>query len=98
MSGVDARAELTLDEGSGLSPEVVSNGSRSVLFKFATSDGEVQAGAALGVDGPPLSSGQTGTVTLRFWADEAAPYVVPGAEFVAWHGRDIGRGRILRVP
>jgi hypothetical protein len=87
-----------LDEGSGLSPEVVSNGSRSVLFKFAADDGEVEAGAAWEIDGPALSPGETRTVTLRFWADEAAPYVVPGAESLAWHGRDIGRGRILSVP
>lgn len=55
MSGVVARAEFALDEGSGLSSEVVSDGSRSVLFKFATNDGEVQAGAALRIDGPALS-------------------------------------------
>jgi|HubBroStandDraft_1064217.scaffolds.fasta_scaffold68784_3 hypothetical protein len=97
MSGVVARAELSLDAGTGLSPAVVSDGSRSVLFKFATSDGEVQAGAAIEIDGSPLEPGQSGTVTLRFWADAATPFVVPGAEFVAWHSRDIGRGRILSL-
>jgi len=31
-------------------------------------------------------------VIIRFWADEAAIYAVPGAAFTLWYGRPVGIG------
>jgi hypothetical protein len=37
------------------------------------------------------------SVIVRFWADEAAVYAIPGAAFTLWYGRDIGTGVVTRI-
>jgi hypothetical protein len=36
-------------------------------------------------------------VVIRFWADEAAVYAMPGAPFTLWYGRAVGTGVVTRI-
>jgi hypothetical protein len=93
----EAMLRLVPTEQGGLDRPVVT-GTRGLLLKFDTDDGEVQLGAVVELRGrTQLLPGEEAPVELHFWADEARIYATPGSRFRAWHGRDVGEGTISRL-
>lgn len=98
---MEARVGLLPAEEGGLQSPMPT-GTRSLLLVFPSledPDGKVEIGAVIDVvSGPALVPGAYGVpVIVRFWADEAAVYATPGAEFTLWYGRAIGQGVVTQV-
>ncbi len=96
---VCAEVDLAPVEQGGLRVPMPS-GTRSLLLQFR--EGEEQPlslGAELAVEGGgELIPGATGVQVLaHFWADEARSVALPPKAFVLWYGREVGRGRVLKV-
>ena len=98
---VEARVGLLPADSGGLhSP--MPTGTRSLLLAFAPLEVEgqdVKVGAVIDViGGPALVPGVAELpVIIRFWADEAGVYAMPGALFTLWYGRAVGTGVVTRV-
>ena len=98
MPTAEALLELLPAESGGLRSALPA-GTRSLIIGFPPIEepgAEVKYGAVIDTaDGSALIPGTAGIpVTVRFWADEAAIYAVPGAAFTLWYGRPVGTGAV----
>lgn len=98
---VEASVGLLASASGGLSGPM-QTGTRSLMLVFPSvhhPGGEVKIGAVIDVlDGPALIPGADEVrVVIRFWADEAEVYAVPGASFRLWYGRVVGAGVVTRI-
>jgi hypothetical protein len=101
MPTAEALLELFPAESGGLH-SALQAGTRSLIIVFPSVEepgAEVSYGAVIDTgDGSALIPGTAGIpVTVRFWADEAAIYAVPGAAFTLWYGRLVGTGAVTRI-
>jgi hypothetical protein len=98
MPAAGALLEL-LPAESGGPDSALPTGTRSLIIVFPSLEepgAEVKYGAVIDtVDGAALIPGTARIpVTVRFWADGAAIYAVPGAAFTLWYGRPVGTGAV----
>src|SRR5438034_5637528 len=92
------RFELLPSDEGGLSPTTaIPSGSRSLLLDFGA---PVSFGCVVWFDGlASASAGDRGEAQVGSWVmDEVRPFVVPGASFKIWYGREVGRGTVLSSP
>lgn len=98
---MEARVGLLPAASGGLNSPLPS-GSRSLMLAFPSLEhpgGEVKIGAVTDVlDGAaPVPGADEVPVVIRFWADEAAVYAMPGVPFTLWYGRAVGAGVVTRI-
>lgn len=101
MPVAEALLELLPAESGGLRSALPA-GTRSLMIVFPSLEepgAEVSYGAVIDTaDGAALIPGTAQIpVTVRFWADDAVIYAVPGAAFTLWYGRLVGTGAVTRI-
>jgi hypothetical protein len=98
---VEAQVELFAAASGGFGSPMPT-GTRSLVLAFPSLEHpgeEVKIGAMIDVVGAPALVPGAGLapVVMRFWADEAAVYAMPGAAFRLWYGRTVGTGVVTRL-
>ncbi len=101
-SGHRVRARISLNSTDTPSTGwTLRSGTRSLLLQFRglERDEPITLGGVVSTNNDvALTLGLTDLdVVIHFWADQAIAAAQPGAKFVIWYGREVGRGEVIDV-